>query len=94
MRILNKTRLALAAFAFAALSTAANANYDEPDKAPDPSNSAADVKATNLKIDEHDNFMVIEFNPLTIPGKRCVFSVYGTASGMQCFDRPKTAPAQ
>lgn len=28
---------------------------------------------------------VIEFNPITIPGQRCVVFKFGEAGGMQCF---------
>jgi hypothetical protein len=28
---------------------------------------------------------VVEFNPITIPGQRCVVFKFGEAGGMQCF---------
>jgi hypothetical protein len=67
---------------FAAAAVPATAGYNSREETPDVTN--LDLVVTPFRKDGIQG-TVIEFNPVTIPGQRCVVFKFGEAGGMQCF---------
>ncbi|MBY3432839.1 hypothetical protein HFN89_01445 [Rhizobium laguerreae] len=65
-----------------AASVPATAGYNSREETPEE--ARLDLVVTPFRKDGIAG-SVIEFNPITIPGQRCVVFKFGEAGGMQCF---------